>query len=79
MTDGPAEQKTKKRGTRTRTGRSARSGGDSDWESRVLERIAGHVEAVVPGEGKDSETPGYGWEDRSLNRLATHLRRPRRK
>ena len=79
MTNGRAGRKTKKQSTRSDAGTRAASGTDSDWESRVLERIAGHVEAVVPGEGKEIEASGYGWEEPSLSRLARHLRGRRRK
>jgi hypothetical protein len=51
----------------------------ADWESRVLERIAGRVEAIVPGDGDGDEASGFGWEERGLSRLARHLRRRNRR
>jgi len=70
-------KKKKRRSSRAAGSGAAQAG---DWESRVLAKIANRVEAVVPAR-TDTQQDGsrYGWEDRSLNHLADHVRRKRKR
>jgi len=48
----------------------------SDWESRVMRRIAPHVaEVLAPGESPSEQADDLGWERPGLEHLARRLRR----
>lgn len=74
------ESRSKKKKRRPRAAVTPDADTATGWEARVLAKIARRVEAVArPDDPAGQDGSQYGWEQRSLDRLAEHVRRKRRR
>jgi hypothetical protein len=47
----------------------------ADWETIALQRVAGHVESLLPGDGSSpNPVEAHGWEQAALLALRRRLR-----